>query len=575
MSQLVKDPITGGLFELENIEPSQENADRFFPPTVIGPVWQRDDDGNWLLPEHTLGWEILGWVSRWIANPKGGPWKFTAEQTRLILWIYALDDDGNWLYENIVFQALKGAGKDPLAAVIAIIELIGPCRFSHWDPRTMKPVAKTNPTAWVQVAAVSKTQTGNTMQLIPGMLPQETRDYYNLDVLTEIVHVKGTACKIETVTSRASTLEGNRPSFVILNETQHWVPSQGGKKLYETIRGNVDKDDEGTARMMCITNAYMPGEDSVAEGIRTAEERVWDGLAEDAGWLYVSLEAHPDAPLSVEWTPLIVNRIRGDATWLNLRRITKSMMDTDQAPSRIRRMFYNQIVTAEDNLYTPQEWDAIRDPMADGNAAFDLSDGNEIVLGFDGGRTDDATALVAIRISDKLIVPLGIWEKPQGALGKDWTINRGMVDSAVNSAFHRFKVKAFFADVAEWESWINDWSETYRDRLEVHASGQHAIRFDMRNEHRRVGLNHEALVQTIVDKKIKHNGDKLLRRHALNAKQFVNKAGFISFRKESPESKRKVDAYAATLVAFVALQELIESNKKKKPVYKRRLYQFN
>lgn len=77
---------------------------------TIGPVWQTDEEGNWLLPEKTLGWEVLGWCAEWLVNPEGEPWIFTLEQSRFILWMYALDERGRFKYRKAVLQRLKGWG---------------------------------------------------------------------------------------------------------------------------------------------------------------------------------------------------------------------------------------------------------------------------------------------------------------------------------------------------------------------------------------------------------------------------------------------------------------------------------
>jgi len=83
--------------------------DHYYEPVKIGPTWQRDEEGDWLLPENTLGWEIVGWCSKWLRN-EGGPWQFTLEQLRFILWLYAIDETGKFLYREAVLQRLKGWG---------------------------------------------------------------------------------------------------------------------------------------------------------------------------------------------------------------------------------------------------------------------------------------------------------------------------------------------------------------------------------------------------------------------------------------------------------------------------------
>ena len=83
--------------------------DEYYEPVKIGPTWQKGDDGNWLLPKHTLGWEIAGWAAKWLRH-EGRPWQFTLEQLRFLLWLYAIDENGKFIYRKAVLQRLKGWG---------------------------------------------------------------------------------------------------------------------------------------------------------------------------------------------------------------------------------------------------------------------------------------------------------------------------------------------------------------------------------------------------------------------------------------------------------------------------------
>lgn len=94
--------------ETLDIVPSAQAAAELFPPIKIGPTWQQDENGKWLLPERTLGWEILGWVAEWLTFPDESPWMATPEQARFILWLYALDEHGEFIYRKAVLQRMKG-----------------------------------------------------------------------------------------------------------------------------------------------------------------------------------------------------------------------------------------------------------------------------------------------------------------------------------------------------------------------------------------------------------------------------------------------------------------------------------
>lgn len=554
-------------------EPSEENAAKLFPPKDIGPVWQKDEAGEWLMPEYTIGWDAIVWAEEWLSSPSGdgSPLRFTPEQMRVILWHYSIDQSGKFNYWKTLWQSSKGSGKDPFAAILGVIELIGPCRFSHWvydDEGNKHPVAREEPAALVQFAGVSKEQTDNTMDLIPTILNQRVRAEYKLDVQKEIVYADGGRRKLKQVGANWAALQGNRATYVVMNEGQHWYPSQGGPKLYDVLKNNVLKT---RGHFIMISNAYEPGEDSMHERIRLEQEKVWAGLAQPSGWLYMSREAHPKAPLHPDWLPHVLKPIYGDATWQieQLGTIAAEVLDGATPASQVRRMFLNQIVASDDALFSQDEWDGA---MAEGciGDERDLSPGDEIVLGFDGGKSSDATALVAIRVKDRLTVPILVEQKPDGPMGDHWEIDRNLVDEEVRRAFGIYKVRAFFADTHLWESYIAMWSEEFREDLAVRAGPKSAIGWDMSGSGNRliVAEAWDRYLGAIREGHLFHNGNKLLRVHALNAKLGHNGKGRIA-RKENPDSPRKIDAMVASYVAYAALVALNERGKKPAKQYRR------
>ena len=149
------------------------------PPHIMGPTWQRTAEGDWHLPEKTLGWGVLDWMSKYVNTPGGhdDPARLrfliemselgidinenmfipTNEQVRMILWWYAVNDDGVYIYREGTIRRLKGWGKDPFAAAMCLAELCGPVAFSHFDDNG-DPVGKTRYSAWITVAAIAQDQ---------------------------------------------------------------------------------------------------------------------------------------------------------------------------------------------------------------------------------------------------------------------------------------------------------------------------------------------------------------------------------------------------------------------------------
>lgn len=527
-------------------------------PIAIGPTWQKDDDGAWLIPEHSLGWEIAAWCADYLKAPGGGPWIFTDEQFRFLLWWYAVDGDGEWVYRTAVLQRCKGWGKDPMLAVICLVEFVGPCRFSHWE--NGEPVAKANDIEpWVQLVGVSQAQTVNTLQVFPSIVTEKLRREYGIKSGSELWRAGEGTRRMQAVTSNYRTMEGNRPSFVVLNETHHWVPGNGGHKLYETIDGNVSKIRN--SRYMAITNAFLPGEDSTAERMRKTADLIAENRSEGVRLLYDSLEAQPEAPLTGPLLPLILDAVRGDAHWLDIQATMDSIRQAHIAPSRSRRMYLNQIVASEEAIYGPQHWDVEEHIVhtEDGRP----NKGDTITLGFDGSKSGDSTALIAIRVEDNAAFNLGIWDPPEWDTG-EWEVDRIAVDSAVNMAFAEYDVVGFFADVSLWESYLDKWAELYGDRLLVKGpNSKNPVYFDMRGQGLRVPQAHEKLVQTIYDGRLRHTDDPALRRHVLNAHRAYTNYG-LTFRKESPDSSRKVDAYAALMLAHEAASQYRLTGKQRK-----------
>lgn len=233
------------------------------PVDHLGPVWELNPEwdgvsftgprAKYVLPEFSLGYQFWAWVRGYpdengrrtpnLLSPDStddNPIAFTPtyEQWRFVIWWYAVDSSGRFLFRRGVLQRLKGHGKDPLAAVLSAVEMLGPCRFRGWANKDLPkygrepdgrctvrrgmPVAMENPNAWVQIAAVTKFQTQNTMNLFPGLISDTAKRNAHMREdnigITKVSAFKGRR-QIQAVTSNPRALEGGRPTLVIKNES--------------------------------------------------------------------------------------------------------------------------------------------------------------------------------------------------------------------------------------------------------------------------------------------------------------------------------------------------------------------
>lgn len=536
--------------ELSIIEP----AGRYeWEPVGIGPTWQRGSDGRFLLPERSLGWDVLGWCGTWLQHGRDEPWHFTREQARFVLWWYALDEYGDFIYRDGVFQRMKGHGKDPLAACLLLVEMLGPCRFDGWDSDG-QPLARDVSDAWVQTAAVSLEQTKNTMRLLPGLVTPQARRHFELQIGKEKVYALADERLFEAVTSSPATLEGARASFLVLNETHHWREANDGIEMAAVIARNAAKSPQGAARTLRITNAYEPGQDSVAERDREAYEKMQAGLTLGSGLLYDSLEASADAPLTAEAAPEVVRSIRGDSVWLSPERIVQEILDPRNPPSQSRRFWYNQITAAEDAWLSPQEWDSAA-------SAHSVPAGAMVTLGFDGSKNEDHSALVGCEVETGHIFTVAVWNPDEE---RDGEIDRLKVNKAVADAFSTYDVVGFYADRAPWESYVDQWALEYGDQLCARASTHQPIAWDTGSRRQATAQAMESFKAALIDGDMTHDGSERARWYALNARMFVRPFGIV-FEKESRNSSRKVDWLDAAVLARLARQDylLLPDNKKR------------
>jgi phage terminase large subunit-like protein len=506
-------------------------------PVVIGPK-------GWAA--QTTFFQVAEWTARYLVQPDGpragDPWQFTDQQAQILSWWYAFDERGRWLFRRGTVRMMKGWGKDPLGAVLALVELCGPSRV---NPRTLRAERYAAP--WVDVAAVSREQTKTTMRLIPQLLPKHTIERYGIDVNKGIVYADGGRGTLQAVTSSPDSLEGSRSTLSIRNEVQFWYKTNEGHAMAQAIDGNLAKSRDGAARALSLCNAHVPGEDSVGEREWDAYRALQDGKIRRRDVLYVAVEAPADTDLRDEASLTAgIIAARGDSVWLDPERLVAEVWDPQTPPSESRRKYLNQVVAAEDAWIAPHEFKACADPK------LVLEGKTMVTLGFDGSKTEDHTGLIATRVEDGAAFVLGHWD-PATTQGE---VPREEIDAAVAAAFESYDVVAFYADEHPWESYIDRWTDEFgvidrKSGLCIGANARKPIAWDMRARGREFTHAAERFHEAVIDKVFKYDGDLRLEAHALNARRRINRNG-TGFGKETRESLRKVDLLAAAVLSRLA-----------------------
>ena len=536
-------------------------------------------------PEYTLGYWAIWWAESNLIQPNGPraqkPFRFTQRQRRFLLWWYAVDAEGRWLFHHGVRRLAKGSGKSPFAAVLALIEFCGPVRLVHID------VAKADQrlAAWgwcvgqqvdmplVQIAATAESQTANTMRMVRAFAPKGSAvvEKYQLDPgKTQYYRLpEGT---LQVITSSATAAEGAEGSFTIGDETEHWRPSNGGEELASTLLDNLAKSG---SRMLETSNAWKPGAETVAESSWDAWVAQEEGRTRgETSILYDAVIAPPDTDLADPASlRSALEFVYGDCEWRHgpdgrpdVRPIMERIWSPKAKPDDSKRKYLNRPTVAEDAWTTPEAWAVLADPTRV------VEDGEDVVLFFDGSKSSDATALIGCCVEDGHVFTVDVWEPDPKDEGD--VVPVSAVDLTVRRAPERWRVVGFYGDVREWESFVKvSWPEAFPD-LEVQAvpSGKdpQAIAWDMRGHTYEFTMAAELALAEVEGQAFTHDGDSRVARHVANMRRRPNRWG-VSVGKESPSSAKKVDAgvcvIGARMVRRLVLAERARNPgaRKKKP----------
>jgi hypothetical protein len=537
-------------------------------------------------PAITLGWGVARWTQDNLIQPNGpragSRFELTRDQLRFILWFYALDETGSWIFNHGVRRLAKGSGKSPFAAVMALAELLGPVRLDRFaSPAEVDAdgleilggvIGKSVEMPWVQIVATSKDQTKNTMRMVrafslkKGHSDGPLSDRYALDVGKTQIYMlpEGT---LEVITSSVASAEGAESSFIVADETEHWRPGNSGPELMETIQDNVAKSGN---RLLETSNSWEPGVGSVSEDSWNAWVAQQEGRAVGSmGILYDARMAPPDADFDdPESIAAALRFVYADCDWkidpktgiVDISYQLERVYALTASESAARRKYLNRPTEAEDAWLTVEEWSRLFDP----NRIVD--DAEEVVLFFDGSKSRDATALIGCCVSDGHIFAIGVWE-PDSSHDTEDVVPVAEVNACVDRAFSRWTVVGFFGDVQEWESFVKvSWPDEHADGLEVHAESggkdPQPIAWDMRTKVFDFTAAAELTLAEIRECGFTHDGDPRVARHMANARRRTNRYG-ISIGKESPSSRLKIDAAVSVIGARLVRRRLLSARAKK------------
>lgn len=506
------------------------------------------------LPKYSIGLGVLNWGSQMLVNPdsrggiKGAQWVYRPDQAHFLMWWYAVDEEGEWVYRRGYQERAKQSGKSPFAAALACSELLGPVEFSHFEcehgqtPKahcaSSRAVGKERQEALVYLCAIAKDGVRHTYNYVYGMLQGPAQKAYNLDIgLSRIlIPGRGEDKMLRAITASHRTIEGSSPTFVLAEETQHWIPGEHGPDFMLGLTRSAVKKN---GRVLEVTNAPQPGEGTVAEETKQRWDEICSGEEEDLeGLLYDAVGVHVDDIYDAAQAIPALEKIYQHSPWVNIKRIFREYKDMPE--STARRFYFNETIPPEEMWISKTEWRSAKRDIK-------LKKSDLVSFGFK--FTLECAALCATRIEDGAVFVLKLWERPAG-LGSSWEVSYLEIDKYVRWALTKYNVFNMMVSPENIPEIAGRWAEEWEDEIPIEAA------WFSRSKQKYADAVH-MFESGLHNNNLIHDGHPDLERHVMNCFVEIVPQGSL-LKMETSYSNRYITSAQAAILSFKAAQEAIQ-----------------
>lgn len=343
----------------------------------------------------------------------------------------------------------------------------------------------------------------------------------------DVLEFPATGSIYKALSSEAFSKEGLNPSLVLYDEL-HAAPTD---ELYfvMSLGSGTRRDPLLVAITTAGTKYDTTGQESICYRRYQYGEKVAKGEVDDPSFYFVWYGASRAQAKG--------NGYKDPEVWAAANPAYGDFLDPDDFRSAIGRVSENEFKTKRLNMWvsSAQAWlpgGAWASCRYDGNF---VEPGRGIVLGFDGSKNGDCTALVAVTIEpEPKIKVIGYWEKPQD--DPEWRVPRAEVKDAIRQACRDYTVREIAADEWMWQDALE----------ELEGEGLPVVIFPQTLS--RMGPATQRFYEMTVSRKIRQDGDPRLARHLDNAQLKVDSRG-NRLQKDARNSPRKIDLAVAAVMA--------------------------
>jgi phage terminase large subunit-like protein len=349
----------------------------------------------------------------------------------------------------------------------------------------------------------------------------------------DVLEVPESGSTYRALSSEAFTKEGLNPSTVLFDE----VHAQPNDELYDVMSNAFGARYDPL--LIMITTAGVKtdgtGNESLCYRLYQYGVDIANGLVDDPSFFFAWWGAAEGSDPS------------DPAVWAGANPGYGDLLDHEDFEANYKQAVakgtINDFKTKRLNMWVDSSRAWLPDGWWDKCATLDSGADLEIpargvVLGFDGSRSGDNTALVAVTVEhDPKVIVLGLWQRPDDK-SLDWTVPRGEVKDAIRKAFRELPVAEFAYDEYLWQDAILE--------LQEEIDPEKFVAFPQTPA--RMGPATQRFYELVQNRKIRHTGDPRLARHLGNAQIRTDERG-SRLVKDARNSQRKIDLAVATVMA--------------------------
>lgn len=518
-------------------------------------------------PWPTLGPEVADFIEAYgIYGPgelEGKPYRITPEFRAQLYRAYEVYPKGHRLagrrrYKQVSLEERKGTAKTERAMLVALAESHpdAPVRTDGWRKQggAWVPVGRPMRRPYIPLVSYTVEQTEDLAYNVLRFIIENCSLAEDFDVSDERILVldeRGRAAgKVVPLAGSPNARDGALTTFQHFDEP-HRMKLARLKKAFSTMRENAYKRVGADAWTLTTSTAGEPGEESVEEDIRDYAEQIDAGKVDDPRLFFFARYAPESMPLDTPEHVMeaLLEASGPNAEWSgDLDALVSRYFEPKTDRAYWRRVWLNQWLSGGGSAFDVERWKSPELAKPD----LVVPDGELIVIGFDGARRSDSTAMIATAVESGHQWPLGTWEPDPN--DEDWEVPESEVDAALEEAFDRWHVWRAYCDPPHWNSTVDAWAGKY---------GQKRVVAWWTNRYKAMAYSLRAYRDAMVDGHLTHNGDPTFARHIGNARKHLLKIfdderkPLWVIRKERPDSPRKIDAAMAGDLSWEARRDAV------------------